>query len=540
MSPARSPALRSLTVAAAAALVAIACSGGGSSGQIVAGRVRQALDAEAQKWVGTSLADKELVLTFDDGPAPLAVTGALSTWLASRPAPIRATFFLNGACIAAVPATLTANESCAVPEPEAVAVLDKLVADRHLVANHATTHRDLTTIPEAEIAPELVTTHDLIAGHTSYDRRFFRAPGGAWSAAVHAKLAPTPMNAYTGPIYWDIGGGPTDTTPAATMAADWECWDLALTTKACGDRYLAEIRTKKKGIVLFHDRGGDTANHALDTGTGNTVDMVKYVVEALEKEGFTFKPLEAVPAIAAVLPACDASCSTCSGPTAAECTVCAAGRFLSGGACVACKVCAAGTYPSTACSATADTVCAACDASCTACTGPTKNDCACPTGSYLHETGCTPCRACTAGTYLAEACGAKLDNFCAFCPRGTFSKDGATACTPCPEGTHAAFPASTGCAACACDDGDPCTKDSCTTTTGCLHAPIVGCIAPDQGRPGGTIDSDEGYAPAGGTSGGSDADISSCSASGRPATAGPLGLFALALGIALGRRRRAS
>src|SRR5262245_9111195 len=62
------------------------------------GRTSQRLIAQAQTYVGTGLGDKELVFTFDDGPSAV-LTGDLSAYLKSRPAPIQATFFVNGACI---------------------------------------------------------------------------------------------------------------------------------------------------------------------------------------------------------------------------------------------------------------------------------------------------------------------------------------------------------------------------------------------------------------------------------------------------------
>src|SRR5688572_24825544 len=60
---------------------------------------------------GSSLANG-YVLTFDDGPS--AVTAELSTWLAARPTAIRATFFIDGACVSAT--ALAPNDSpCATP-----------------------------------------------------------------------------------------------------------------------------------------------------------------------------------------------------------------------------------------------------------------------------------------------------------------------------------------------------------------------------------------------------------------------------------------
>ncbi|HEY8431505.1 MAG TPA: hypothetical protein VIL20_24160, partial [Sandaracinaceae bacterium] len=103
---------RIATPSLGAALVALACGGDGRSreagGSPPVATVTTALSEDY--FFGDSLGDKELVLTFDDGPGPADVTGELSSWLASRPTPIRATFFVNGACIAQT--TLSPNSSC--------------------------------------------------------------------------------------------------------------------------------------------------------------------------------------------------------------------------------------------------------------------------------------------------------------------------------------------------------------------------------------------------------------------------------------------
>jgi peptidoglycan/xylan/chitin deacetylase (PgdA/CDA1 family) len=415
---------RLAAVGLGAALVVVACGGDGRRPDPGAGApVGTAVTALAeQRYVGDSLGDKELVLTFDDGPGPAEVTGELSTWLAARPMPIRATFFVNGACVAAT--TLTPNNSCPTPVHGAADILAQLVAEGHTVANHTTTHRNLVAeVPPAELTQEIGETDAVIAPYARWDRLFFRPPFGAWSPEVYATLSTTPMNKYVGPVHWDIGGGPIDDT----HAADWACWQNDYTTKQCGDLYLTEVRERGKGIVLMHDPSGDTSNHELESGRGNTVDMVKYVVPILEAEGFTFRSLHEVPAIAAALPGCDATCATCSGPTASDCTTCRAGRWLGDRACKPCSLCPAGTYTSAACAENADTACVPC-----------------PAGTSSDKEGATGCTACAPGSYAPER--------------------GATSCMPCGD----------------CSDGDSCTTDSCDPKRGCVHEPIPGCTtAPD-------------------------------------------------------------
>src|SRR5262249_17401858 len=148
--------------------------------------------------------------------------------------------------------------------------------------------------------------------------------------------------------------------------------------------YLNEIHAFNKGIILMHDAKcgpsscNNLTNHNLTSGIGNTVDMVKYLIPILEGEGYTFKSLAEVPSIAAALPACNATCATCTGPAANQCASCASNNYLSGNTCVPCAACtggAAGTYQTTACTATTDTVCTACAT--------------CGAGSYV-ATACSP------------------------------------------------------------------------------------------------------------------------------------------------------
>jgi len=292
------------------------------------------VDAESIK--GDDLGEKELVLTFDDGPGPLDVTGELAEWLSKRPTPIRATFFVNGACIKA---TTLPNDSCPTPVADADAVLAKIRATGHWVGNHTTTHRDMAKLSGPQVLADIKETDDLIAKHTTFNRLFFRAPYGAWDAEAFNGVKASAMNKYAGPVYWTIGG-------SFDIAADWACWEgmngdgtgQKLSVEACGDRYLTEIKsfTKKNGIVLFHDATGDTSNHDPKKAPGNTVDLIKYLIPKLEADGYKFKTLADVPKLAAVLPKCvDADCLECSGAAAKTCVVCAPDKTVTDGTCAA-------------------------------------------------------------------------------------------------------------------------------------------------------------------------------------------------------------
>lgn len=238
-------------------------------------------------YTGTTLGDKQLALTFDDGPG--SRTLELSAWL--RDQGIRATFFVNGMHYGADPG----------------AMITQVVADGHLVGNHTQDHLDLTSLSDRDIVSELEETDAIIAPYVPQDRFLFRAPYGNWNSHDYDVLEATPMKKYVGPVKWSIGGEMT-----SSYGADWDCWQNTdgygvMTTKACGDRYLAEIRDRGHGIILCHDQDyGDSSNHALEQGKGNTVDMIEYIVPILKSEGYTFVRVDEVPDVAKAFGSADA------------------------------------------------------------------------------------------------------------------------------------------------------------------------------------------------------------------------------------------
>lgn len=264
------------------------------------GQSEQGLSATSL--TGASLPDKALALTFDDGPGDR--TAELSSYLKAQG--IRATFFVNGGHV--VPPTLP-NPDNLLLTAGATAILARVAADGHLVANHTTTHRNLVTtvLPtgSARVVQELSETDATIAGFVPANRFLFRAPFGAWNTGVYDALKTSAMNKHVGPLDWDVGGSAND---YPNRAADWACWHGQLysgalkangtgfaSTTQCGDAYINEITTVGRGIVLLHDPyGGPTAS---------TVDMVKYMVPILKSRGYTFVRADEVPAVAALLPA---------------------------------------------------------------------------------------------------------------------------------------------------------------------------------------------------------------------------------------------
>ncbi len=402
-------------------------------------------------FTGSSLAAKQIALTFDDGPG--SRTLELSAFLKAEG--IRATFFSNGHCFGN-------DNPCGNPNLTPAQVYGQLVADGHLVANHTQDHVDLTQFPatpagDANLLAQVVSTDTLIAPYVPNNHFLLRPPYGYWNNRDYTTIHANAMDKYVGPIRWDIGGQMTG-TDATGFAADWDCWQNtsgfgAKTGTQCAARYMNEITAVGKGISLMHDSDSspNINNHDVNVGTGNTIDMVKLIlVPALKAAGWTFVRVDDVPDISAALPPppCDASCTTCSGPAANQCTgcpdgkylsggscvscnaacvtcsgaganactSCAGGKYLAGGACNACSACGPTQYEAAACTGTTNTVCNACDASCGSCNGAGANACtSCKGSTWLNGSTCSACTVCGAATYPATACTSNADTVCAAC-----------------------------------------------------------------------------------------------------------------------------
>ena len=208
---------------------------------------------------GSELPDHTLALSFDDGPGPR--TGELADYLAAQG--VKATFFINGKNV-----------------PGRQSALDKVIGRGHLLGNHTQNHLQLTKLSSAQVIDEVTKTDAYIAAVQPNGPWLLRPPFGAWNGATAAAVNSTPMKKYVGSVFWDIGGVLT-----ATAAADWDCWGKGISIERCGELYLEEIHTRKRGIVLTHDVHN------------KSVDMIMQILPKLKAEGWKFTTLEEVPSI---------------------------------------------------------------------------------------------------------------------------------------------------------------------------------------------------------------------------------------------------
>ncbi len=115
-------------------------------------------------------------------------------------------------------------------------VLAEISRRGHEIGSHGYTHKDLTTLPEAEVIDELTKTADVIEKATGKRPTIFRAPYGAWNA----KLVDIVGKEQFDFIQWDVD------------SLDWQ----GLTSAQMQQRVFP--RVVSGSIILFHNDGANT------------------------------------------------------------------------------------------------------------------------------------------------------------------------------------------------------------------------------------------------------------------------------------------
>lgn len=162
-----------------------------------------------------------VALTFDDGPNP-GCTDALLDLLAELGA--RATF-----CVVA----------SSISRPGGAALLSRIVAEGHALANHSSDFEDLGELPPDDIRRRIVACDDAIRAVVPEARvSWFRAPNGSWG--VDARVARVARELGLAPL------------PLGNVIHDWrDDWQDP-------DRLARNLRgaLQPDAIVLAHDGGG--------------------------------------------------------------------------------------------------------------------------------------------------------------------------------------------------------------------------------------------------------------------------------------------
>jgi peptidoglycan/xylan/chitin deacetylase (PgdA/CDA1 family) len=191
--------------------------------------------------------DKQVALTFDDGPNPVATPRILDTLRSER---VPATFFLLGRHVERWPA------------------LARRVADEgHALGNHGYHHRKLHLRGPGYVRLDLLLGTDAIVQASGRHPPFFRAPHGFRSPWV------TPIARELGQrtIGWTLGVWDTD-RPGADVI-------VRRTVDGC----------RPGSIVLLHDGDG----YDPDGDRTQTAEALPQIIRELRDRGYRFVSLPA-------------------------------------------------------------------------------------------------------------------------------------------------------------------------------------------------------------------------------------------------------
>ncbi|MFL6056614.1 MAG: polysaccharide deacetylase family protein [Actinoallomurus sp.] len=181
-----------------------------------------------------------VALTIDDGPDPRWTPMALDLLAEHQ---VSATF------------CLIAEQVTQFPK-----LVERIVAAGHQICDHTVTHPlNLPGLATARMHEEIVGAHDRIAQTAGMAPKFFRAPGGNWSAQVMDTAAAHGMVC----IDWQVD------------PRDWARPGTSSITRTM-------LGARAGDIILCHDGGGDRSE---------TMQALRTVIPALKQRGLAFVAL---------------------------------------------------------------------------------------------------------------------------------------------------------------------------------------------------------------------------------------------------------
>lgn len=166
----------------------------------------------------TGGSDVEVLFTFDDGPHP-ATTPAVLDLLAQRR--IRAVFFVVGKQVDS-------------KHKDVPLILQRMVQDGHILANHTMFHTDLCKTPEEAAIADLDGGREVIERAADIQISWFRAPFGVRCDRLEAMLAERNISHF----HWDLD------------PQEWRHGNVKRTVK-----YVTEELARASGrtVLLMHD-----------------------------------------------------------------------------------------------------------------------------------------------------------------------------------------------------------------------------------------------------------------------------------------------
>lgn len=197
---------------------------------------------------------KELVLTFDDGPDETYTPQILDVLTKYH---VPAAFFLVG---------LNAEKN--------LPLVKRIYREGHEIGNHTFTHENVAKVSPQRALLEMKLTRLLIECITGHSTILFRAPYNADSEPTTSEEI-IPVALAREQNYLDIG-----------ESIDPEDWQPGIKSDEIVRRVLAGVKEERGNIILLHDAGGDTR--------AETVKALEILIPKLQKEGYHFTNLASI------------------------------------------------------------------------------------------------------------------------------------------------------------------------------------------------------------------------------------------------------
>jgi peptidoglycan/xylan/chitin deacetylase (PgdA/CDA1 family) len=205
-----------------------------------------------QTLVAGSPTEREIALTFDDGPNP-PYTDRILDVLKAEHAP--ATFFVVGRAAAAYPETLR-----------------RIAREGHAIGNHTWDHKHMIVESTAVMRSELLRTAAVIARITGVHTTLMRPPFGARDFAVIGEAHKLGYRV----VMWSV-----------PLPKDWEQpGDATISRRvvdAATDGSIIVLHDGNEGILCSRDR-----RPAHDCDRGQDVAATREIIESLRARGFRF------------------------------------------------------------------------------------------------------------------------------------------------------------------------------------------------------------------------------------------------------------
>ncbi|MBS1760849.1 MAG: glycosyltransferase [Bacteroidetes bacterium] len=195
--------------------------------------------------------NNQVILTFDDGPDPVYTPQILDILEKEK---VPATFFIVG-----------------INGEQHLPILKRIYRDGFELGNHSFTHPNIAAISPIRAQTELEATRLLIESATGRSTILFRAPYNADAEPTKAEEL-VPIARAQQSSYYTVG-----------ESIDPEDWDIedGVNADTIYNRVVQqyEQRDGTKGIILFHDAGGDRSA---------TVKALPRIIEYFKKKGVEF------------------------------------------------------------------------------------------------------------------------------------------------------------------------------------------------------------------------------------------------------------